>query len=221
MGRHWLTAAAFPSKYIHAAHRMAMVKELSILGAALFVYFARQGRTQIHRIDPCRFSLLVYKTPSETDLALSGLKEEDFKKLLHGNSTDEDKSKFSVCFQNSIKDHEDMIFLNRMTEEDIDKFLKGKEPMSKQEVLKKLLPEYREFIEVFLPKEANELPPHRPFDHKIELKSEEKPPYHRNRPMLARELEVVKKYLDDHLQTNIYSPKVHLQLLLQCCLPES
>jgi hypothetical protein len=37
----------------------------------------------------------------------------------------------------------------------------------KEEVLKKFPPEYYEFIKLFLPKEADELPPHRPFDHKL------------------------------------------------------
>ena len=78
--------------------------------------------------------------------------------------------------------------------------------MSKEEILKKLPPEYHEFIEVFLPKEAEKLPPHRPFDHKIELKPGEEPPYYRNRPMSARELDVVKKYLDDHLQKGFSRP---------------
>ena len=152
--------------------------DIRFIGAAPFTHFARQKGTQVHRIDPCRLSL--YKAPCETDLALNGLKEDDFKNLLHGKSTTEDKARFPACFQSFIKDHEDKIFLNRMTEEDIDKFLKVKEPTSKEEILKKLPAEYHEFIEVFLPKEAEKLPPHRPFDHKIELKPGEEPPYYRN-----------------------------------------
>ena len=178
--------------------------DIRLIGAAPFAHFARQKGTQVHRIDPCRLSL--YKAPCETDLALNGLKEDDFKNLLHGKSTAEDKARFPDCFQSFIKDHEDKIFLNRMTEEDIDKFLKVKEPISKEEILKKLPPEYHEFIEVFLPKEAEKLPPHRPFDHKIELKPGEEPPHYRNRPMSARELDVVKKYLDDHLQKGFIRP---------------
>jgi hypothetical protein len=56
----------------------------------------------------------LYKTPSEADLAMNGLKEDDFKKLLHGKSTDEDKARFPACFQSFIKDHEDKIFFNRI-----------------------------------------------------------------------------------------------------------
>jgi hypothetical protein len=89
---------------------------------------------------------------------LDGLKEEDFKRLLQGKSTNEHKARFPETFQSLIKDHEDKLFLNRIAE-DIDKFLKGKESMSKEKILEKLPSEYHEFVEVFLPKEADELPP--------------------------------------------------------------
>jgi hypothetical protein len=66
--------------------------------------------------------------------------------------------------------------------------------------LKKLPPEYHEFIGVFLPKEEENLsPPHRLFDHKIELKLGDE-------PMPVRELDIVKKYLDDRLQKGFICP---------------
>jgi hypothetical protein len=37
-----------------------------------------------------------------------------------------------------------------------------------------LLKEFHEFLDVFLKKAANELPPHRPYDHHIILKGEAK-----------------------------------------------
>lgn len=175
------------------------ILDIRFVGAAPFAHLAKQKGTQVHRIDPRHLNL--HKAPADQDfLALNGLSEEDFKNVLQGKATDKDRANFPDCFRNFINDYESKLFLNKITEEDIDKFLKVKEPMSKEEILKKLPPEYHEFVEVFLPKEANELPPHRAFDHKIELKPGEEPPYYRNRPMSARELEVVKKYLDDHLQ---------------------
>jgi hypothetical protein len=104
-----------------------------------------------------------------------------FENPLYGKSTDEERARFPVCFQSFIKDHEGKIFLNRMSEEDIEKFLKGKGA----------------YVKGRYPEKASTR--HRPFDHKIELKPGEEPPYYRNRLMSARELEVVKKYLDDHL----------------------
>src|SRR5262249_40099554 len=90
-------------------------------------------------------------------------------------------------------------FLNKITDEDIDIVLEGKPTLSAEEIKKKFPAEYHDFI-VFLPMEADELPPHRPFDHKIELKSGAQPPYHRNRSMSPHELEVIKKYLDENLE---------------------
>ena len=174
--------------------------DIRFIGAAPFAHLAKQKRNQISRIDLRHLGS--HKALSEQDLlALDELKEQDFKKLLQGESTDEDKAHFPECFQSFIKDHEDKIFLNRVTEEDIDKFLETKEPLSKEEILKRLPPEYHEFVDVF-PREADKLPPHRPFDHKIELKSGGEPPCYKNRPFSVRELEVIKKYLDDHLQKN-------------------
>jgi hypothetical protein len=52
---------------------------------------------------------------------------------------------------------------------------------------------------VFLPRLADELPPHYAWDHKIELIPGKDPPYLRNRPMSPAELKVVRKWLDDNL----------------------
>ena len=71
--------------------------------------------------------------------------------------------------------------------------------MDTKDIKAKLPPEYHEFIDVFLPKEADELPPYWPFNHKIELKAGTEPPYYKNQPISPRELEVIKKYLDNHL----------------------
>ena len=54
--------------------------------------------------------------------------------------------KIKHASRNVFNDHEDKIFLNRLTGEDIDKFLKKKEPISKEETLKRLPPEYLEYF---------------------------------------------------------------------------
>ena len=41
----------------------------------------------------------------------------------------------------------------------------------------KLSEEYHEFLDVFLKKEANQLPPHRSYNHKIPLRSGSSSPY--------------------------------------------
>lgn len=91
-------------------------------------------------------------------------------------------------------------WLRRVTEEDIQKYLDGKPPATMHEILEKLPPEYHDLVEAFLPREAETLPPHRPYDHKIELMPGKTPPYSRPRPMSPKELLAVRKYVDDHLE---------------------
>jgi hypothetical protein len=58
----------------------------------------------------------------------------------------------------------------------------------------------------FLPKRAEELAPHRTWDHKIELLPGKEPPYFRNRPLSPAELKVVRKWLDDQLAKGFIRP---------------
>ena len=93
----------------------------------------------------------------------------------------------------------DSPWLGRVSDEDIDKYLQGKPPPTKSEILQKLPPEYHDLWEVFEPSGAETLPPHRPFDHKIDLMPGAKPPSSHNRAFSPKELLVIRKYLDDHL----------------------
>ena len=52
---------------------------------------------------------------------------------------------------------------------DIEKFMKGKPALTREDILRRLPREHRHQVEAFLPKNADELPPHRPWDHKIEI----------------------------------------------------
>ena len=53
-----------------------------------------------------------------------------------------------------------------------------KKEMSDEEVLQaKVPPEYHEFQDVFSAEEAKELPPHRPYDHKIKTIDGQLPPH--------------------------------------------
>lgn len=90
--------------------------------------------------------------------------------------------------------------LSKITDEDIDKFLKGKPQATRDEVRNKLPEWLKEQVEAFLPKSAGELPPRRAWDHKIDLQPGKEPPYIKNRPLSPRELEAVRKWLDDNLE---------------------
>jgi hypothetical protein len=75
------------------------------------------------------------------------------------------------------------------------------------EALRKVLPpEYWPYQDVFSQSESDKLPPHRPYDHKIELEGENtlgfSPLYH----MTTEELETVKQYLVDNLSKGFIKP---------------
>ncbi len=50
----------------------------------------------------------------------------------------------------------------KIVDADVDKFLKGKPNLTRDDILERLPPEFRHHIDHFLPKKAEELPPHRP-----------------------------------------------------------
>ncbi|KAI1000788.1 hypothetical protein K3495_g7407 [Podosphaera aphanis] len=58
---------------------------------------------------------------------------------------------------------------------------------------------YHEFLDVFDRKQANLLPPHRPWDHAIDLQPGNQPPVSRPYSMNRHELEALRKYLDQEL----------------------
>jgi hypothetical protein len=67
------------------------------------------------------------------------------------------------------------------------------EALAWDEAVKKVLPqEYWDYIDVFLKAESDKLPPHRPYDHKIELEAENTLGYSPLYKMSNDELETVK-----------------------------
>ncbi|KAI0993776.1 hypothetical protein K3495_g14408, partial [Podosphaera aphanis] len=89
--------------------------------------------------------------------------------------------------------------LNKISQNDADKFLRGKPNLSREEIINRLPSWLHDLIDAFLPKIADDLPPHRAWDHKIELVPGKEPPYHKNRPLSVHELSVVRRWLDDNL----------------------
>ena len=63
----------------------------------------------------------------------------------------------------------------------------------------KLLKEYHQFLDVFSRQEADTLPVHRSYDHKILLEDEKQLTFEALYSMSQDELKVLQKYLNDHL----------------------
>ena len=69
-----------------------------------------------------------------------------------------------------------------------------------EEAVKKVLPEeYWSYIKVFSKKASDTLPPHRPYDHKVELEADNNLGYSPLYKMTTEELETVKQYLIENL----------------------
>jgi transposase InsO family protein len=70
-----------------------------------------------------------------------------------------------------------------------------------------LPPEIADFADVFSPKEANKLPPHRPGDHHVQLKEDsENIPFGPLYGMSREELKVLKEWLEENLQKGFIRP---------------
>jgi hypothetical protein len=80
--------------------------------------------------------------------------------------------------------------------QDINKALEEKVPTDPRT---KLPPEYHEFLDVFSRKEADRLPPHRTYDHKIKITKKEGHGFGPLYGMSRNELLVLKKFLEENL----------------------
>lgn len=70
----------------------------------------------------------------------------------------------------------------------------------------KLPPEFQEYRDVFSEAASNALPPRRPYDHGIDLEDGTKPPHGPIYPLSVTELDVLKKYIDEHLANGFITP---------------
>ncbi len=78
--------------------------------------------------------------------------------------------------------------------------------MSLKELKEKLPLVYHDFLNVFDREKATQLPPHRSYDHKIELEGEGQPPRSRLYPMSSHKLQKVKEYLEENLKKEFITP---------------
>jgi hypothetical protein len=60
--------------------------------------------------------------------------------------------------------------------------------------------EYRDLTDLFTQKEADKLPPHRPYDHQIPLEPGATPPFGTIYSMSPAELDIFRKYIEDNLR---------------------
>jgi hypothetical protein len=92
--------------------------------------------------------------------------------------------------------------LGMLTLEDIDEAL-----LQEGEELKVQLPAcIRDYSDVFSPKKADKLPPHRSYDHEIRLNSDKKLPFGKIYSMSCEELQTLQDWLDENLRKGFIRP---------------
>src|SRR6201996_8296906 len=75
----------------------------------------------------------------------------------------------------------------------------GESQKDEEEILKHVPEKYRDFLDVFSPREAKVLPPHCLYDLKIETEGDSDPPFGKLYNMSETELKALKDYIDDML----------------------
>lgn len=163
-----------------------------MLAATNFLQFCKGGATQCMKITWPELDAIQTETPL---LKLPDLPESVFHNILEKRGDHAAVSQlFPSAFHDFLDDCYSQEHLRRVTDADVDKFLKGKPDLSQEDIKARLPERLQDKITGFLPHLANELPPRRGWDHRIELT-----PYQKNRQLSPRELLVVRKWLDDNL----------------------
>jgi hypothetical protein len=173
------------------------LSDIKILTATSFLQFCRTPGVKAMRLSQDEPEL---NTDPLTTTTLPDLPEERFEAVLKGQG---DITLAKEAFPESMSPFINECFhphlLRKVTEADIEKFMTGKAERTEEDILRRLPDWLHDLHDTFLPRLANELPPRRSWDHKIELMPGKNPPYFKNRPLSQQELRVVRKWLDENL----------------------
>jgi len=184
--------------------------------AVNFTQFCKQKGVKVMRIHMAELVELVKQEEQRQEnlqhfeelptglIEIPDLTEESFHRLVDGDYTMEEACKvlpeyFYSFLEENLRTTNTEFLRRKVVDADVEKFMKSKPTLTREDILQRLPKEHRHQIEAFLPKNAEELPPHRPWDHKIEIMPGKQPPYHKNRPLSPAELRCVKKWIDEML----------------------
>lgn len=176
-----------------------------------FAQFCRQKGVQVMRIHMTELNGVFDQEENRqafselpmNAIELPRLSETAYRRLVEGDYTlDEARKVMPEYFHDFLEQNlssSSELLRRKIVDEDVQKFLKNKAPITREDVLKQLPPEFRHHVEHFLTKNSESLPPHRPWDHKIEIMPGKQAPYFKNRPFSPAELRCVKKWIDEML----------------------
>src|SRR5437773_2698282 len=189
------------------------LQDIRSVRAVNFVQFCKQSDVKVMRIHMAELKELEdeEETRKQFDelpvglIEVPDLADESFRRLVEGDCTLAEAKRvfppyFHTFLESYLGEDEAGERLRRKADEaDVEKFLRVKPTLAMKDVLALLPKEFHHHAKHFLPKSAEELPPHRPWDHKIELLPGKEVPYYKNRPFSPDELRCVKKWIDEML----------------------
>lgn len=181
--------------------------DIETLAAPNFFALTRQKGVSVMRIN---YHDLV-DTRDIDARVLPDLSDQDYQDVLHGRGN---INQWKQVFAEGFHAFLDACFdpdsgsIRKVDEKDIQKFFdKAERPApTEQQIKSKMPPEYHDLWSVALAQNATDLPPHRSYDHKIELIPGHKLPNARARACSPMELAVIKRWLDDHLSKGWIRP---------------
>jgi hypothetical protein len=103
------------------------------------------------------------------------------------------KQKINPRYHDFLDELNSLIRLRKITQANVDKFMIIKPDLTSAEIKAKLPAYLHDLIKAFLPQNARILPFRRPWDHKIELLPEKKPPYYKTKFMSLIKLIYIRK----------------------------
>ncbi|EED13510.1 gag/polymerase/env polyprotein, putative [Talaromyces stipitatus ATCC 10500] len=111
-------------------------------------------------------------------------------------------------FHRLVQQKKSQIFFTSLYE--IDKIVEDKkipeEKLEEEEIRKKLPAYLKDFVDVFSKHESDKLPPHRPYDYKIELEKPNELSYNPLYKISRDELEAAREYIIDNLNKGFLEP---------------
>lgn len=190
------TLSELPHGNQHVTDRPDLT-DIRMLGATGFLQFCKDPNVTVMKVTWNNLDKTNDHHQSKR-YRLPDLSDNDLRNVLLGQG---DHALMRTLFPEDFHEFTDECYrptrLAKITGADIDKFLKGKPALFRDDVIKKLPGWLQDLSDAFLPQLADHLPPRRPWNHKIELITE--PPYQKTRPMSPEELQVVRKWLDENL----------------------
>jgi hypothetical protein len=175
------------------------LSDIRLARAVNFVQFCKQNNVYAMKVTWEELDQAQKTIHHEQGDPLPDLSEQDFQDILQGQAGQEITDKFPPRFRDFIHDCNQALHLRGLKETDIEKFMAGKAPLTDEELRNRLPDWLRDMMTGFLTRKADELPPRRAWDHKIDIIPGREPPYQKNRPFSPPELLVVRKWLDDNL----------------------